>query len=55
MHIDPTVILLSTRVDESVDAHLDPGGRSRGSVNGDGTFVPRLAYLLCNGDANFIE
>lgn len=39
LHIQPTAILLSTRVDESVDAHLDPEGRSRGSVNGVGMFL----------------
>lgn len=36
LHANPTVILLSTRVDESVDAHLDPERVSTGSVNGDG-------------------
>ena len=36
LHVQPTVVLLSTRVDESVDAYLDPGGRSRGSVTGEG-------------------
>ena len=35
LHIEPTVILISVRIDESVDAHLDPGGRDRGSVNCD--------------------
>ena len=37
LRIEPTVILLSMRVDEGVDSHLDPGGRRRGSINGDGT------------------
>ena len=36
LHVQPTVVLLSTKVDESVDAHLDPEGRSRGSVAGEG-------------------
>ena len=36
LHANPTVILISTRVDESVDAHLDPERVSRGSVNADG-------------------
>ena len=36
LHADPTVILLSMRVDESVDAQLDPERASRGSVNRDG-------------------
>jgi len=35
LHIQPTVILLSTRVDEGVDAHLDPDGTRGGSVAGD--------------------
>ena len=37
LHVQPTVILLSTRVDESVDAHFDPEGASRGSRNRDST------------------
>ena len=36
LHVQPTVVLLSTRVDGSVDTHLDPEGKSRGSLNGDG-------------------
>lgn len=36
LRIEPTVMLLSVRVDDSVTGHLDPEGRVRGSVNGDG-------------------
>jgi len=36
LRIEPTVVLLSMRVDEEVNTHLDPEGRRRGSVNGDG-------------------
>ena len=36
MHIQPTVVILSMRVDEAVEQYFDPDGRSRGSINGDG-------------------
>lgn len=36
LHIQPTVVILSMRVDETVEQYFDPDGRSRGSVNGDG-------------------
>ncbi len=36
LRIEPTAVLLSMRVDEGVNTHLDPEGRRRGSVNGDG-------------------
>ena len=36
LHAQPTVILLSSKVDESIDEHLNPEGKSRGSINGDG-------------------
>lgn len=36
LHIQPTVVILSMRVDEAVEQYFDPDGRSRGSVNGDG-------------------
>ncbi|KAI9820000.1 MAG: MutS protein msh5 [Pycnora praestabilis] len=45
VHVEPTVILLSSRVDESVDAHLDPQGRRRGSVAGDNDQFG-LPYIL---------
>lgn len=34
-YIDPTIILVSTRVDDAVIDRLDPELRSRGSVAGD--------------------
>ena len=36
LHIQPTVVILPMRVDDSVEKHFDPDGRSRGSINGDG-------------------
>ena len=36
LHIQPTVVILSMRVDETVEKHFDPDGRSRGSINGEG-------------------
>lgn len=36
LHIQPTVVILSMRVDETVEQYFDPDGRSRGSINGDG-------------------
>ena len=36
LHIQPTVVILSMRVDETVEQYFDPDRRSRGSVNGDG-------------------
>lgn len=36
LHANPTVILLSMRVDDIVDEHLKPWEGARGSVNGDG-------------------
>lgn len=45
LRIEPTVVLLSMRVDEGVNTHLDPEGRRRGSVNGDGASFKDLALL----------
>ncbi len=36
LHVQPTVVILSMRVDETVEQYFDPDGRSRGSANGDG-------------------
>ena len=36
LHIQPTVVILSMRVDETVEKHFDPDGRSRGSINREG-------------------
>ena len=36
LHIQPTVVILSMRVDEAVEHYFDPNGRSRGSINGGG-------------------
>ncbi|KAI9708990.1 MAG: hypothetical protein M1812_007803 [Candelaria pacifica] len=45
IHIQPTVILLSTRVDESVDEHLDPERRNRDSLV-DGNELLAMPYIL---------
>ena len=34
LHIQPTVVILSMRVDETVEQYFDPDGRSRGATNG---------------------
>ena len=52
LHIQPTVVILSMRVDEIVEKHFDPDGRSRGSINGNGKELPShvcdsVAYALC--------
>ncbi|KAL8831364.1 MAG: hypothetical protein Q9170_005327 [Blastenia crenularia] len=44
LHAQPTIILLSTRVDESVDAYLDPGIASRDLVREDDDF--NIPYLV---------
>ena len=36
LRIQPTVVILSMRVDETVEQYFDPDGRSRGSANEDG-------------------
>ena len=36
LHVQPTVVILSMRVDETIEQYFDPYGNSRGSVNGDG-------------------
>lgn len=35
-HVQPTVLLLSSKVDEEVDEYLNPESARRGSVNEDG-------------------
>ena len=35
LQIQPTVVILSMRVDEIAEAYFDPHGRNRGSVDGD--------------------
>ena len=42
----PTVVLISSRVDESVDQHLDPEGRSRNTGDNDGLYVHRVDINL---------
>ena len=37
-YAQPTVVLISSRVDESVDAHLDPEGRSRNTGDNDSSY-----------------
>ena len=36
LQIQPTVVILSMRVDETVEKHFGPDRRSRGLINGDG-------------------
>ena len=36
LHIQPTVVILSMRGDESIERYFDPDRRSRGSTDGDG-------------------
>ena len=36
LHIQPTVVILSMRVDESVEQYFDPDRRSRSLTDGDG-------------------
>ena len=43
MYANPSVIIISLRVDESVDEHLDPEHVNRGSVNGNGP-IPRVRH-----------
>ena len=38
LHVQPTVILISTKSDESLNTHLDPAGGSLGSADGDGEY-----------------
>ncbi|KAF6234396.1 hypothetical protein HO173_007429 [Letharia columbiana] len=45
LHIQPTVVILSMRVDETVERYFDPDGRSRGSANGDSDQFS-LPYVL---------
>lgn len=47
LHANPTVILLSMRVDDIVDEHLNPEQGGRGSVNGDGRDeLSQRSYML---------
>ena len=41
LHIQPTVVILSLRVDEAVEKCFDPEGRSRDSVGRDGKHYAR--------------
>jgi hypothetical protein len=45
MYIDPTVILVSTKIDDAVIERFDPEGRSGSSVSGDNDQF-RLPFLL---------
>lgn len=45
LHIQPTVVILSMRVDETVERYFDPDGRSRGSANGDSKDLRRHLML----------
>ena len=36
VHIQPTVVIISTRVDETVETYFDPDVGNRGSMSGDG-------------------
>lgn len=45
LHIQPTVVILSMRVDETVEQYFDPDGKSRGSANGDGKDRRRCMIL----------
>ena len=40
LQIQPTVVILSMRGDESIERYLDPDRRSRGSADGDGEDLP---------------
>ena len=68
LHIQPTVVILSMRVEETVEQYFDPDGRSRGSINGDGTdmkahMMPQLTLCapgqvinsLCPTSLNFVR
>lgn len=47
LHIQPTVVILSMRVDETIEHYFDPGGTSRGSINRDGKVIIRhIAHQL---------
>ena len=46
MYAQPTVILISSRADESLDEHLNPEGKARGSTNGDGRSMTTVEALL---------
>lgn len=48
LHAQPTVILLSTKVDESVDTFLEPNRGTQESANGGGAFRSPHAFLLSN-------
>ena len=45
LHIQPTVVILSMRVDETVEQYFDPDGRSRCPTNGDGKDLIRYMVL----------
>lgn len=47
LHAQPTVVILSTRVDESVEACFDPESRLRGNANTDGEGEnPDICHIL---------
>ena len=45
LHIQPTVVILSMRVDETVEQYFGPDGRSRGLTDGDGKNFRRHMLL----------
>ena len=47
LHIQPTVVILSLRVDESVEQYFDPDRRSRSSTDGDGKDL--IDLIRCSG------
>ena len=49
VRIQPTVVILSTRVDEAVEMYFDPDVEIRGSVHGDGELsIEGLVSSLIN-------
>lgn len=47
LHIQPTVVILSMRVEESVEQYFDPDRMSRSSTGGDGKDLVDL--IRCSG------
>lgn len=45
LHVQPTVVILSMRVDEIVEQYFDPDGRSRASLNGESKDLERHVIL----------
>ena len=50
LHIQPTVVILSMRVEESVEQYFDPNRMSRSSTDGDGKDLIHL--IRCSGLAS---